>query len=358
MTDVAAIKARYRRFADVECRGYSEAYYRLAHLVAADDVIVNFIAALPDGQPNLLFASIQFLTGPEGMPETGLELRRFLNRRGGEVRDIARARRTQTNEVGRCAVILPALPPGPLALVEVGASAGLCLLLDRFHYTWGSTAIGPAASPVHLHCAVTGPVPLPSVTPEIVWRHGLDIHPLDVRDDDAARWLRACVWPDQPERRRRLDGAIELARACPPLIRAGDLVDALPGLLAAAPEDAELVIFHSAVLSYVSSERRHAFALALAEASMRRDIVWISNEATGIVDDIAAQAPRGHALRFSLWSARFTRGQRHAMRLGFAHPHGLDLSWHPAGDAPAAPSAAATDSSLLPDVGRRLAHPL
>src|SRR2546422_7938847 len=90
--------------------------------------------------------------------------------RGGEVGDVMRSRRTQTNEVGRCAVLFPALPSGPLALVEFGASAGLCLLLDQFHYELGSTAIGEASSPVHLRCAVAGPVPLPAAVPQIVWR--------------------------------------------------------------------------------------------------------------------------------------------------------------------------------------------
>ena len=106
--------------------------------------MVDFIAGLPVTQPNLLFAAVQFLTGPDDMPRSAPELREFVERRGGELGAVMRSRRTQTNEVGRCAVLLPALPPGPLALLEVGASAGLCLLLDQFHYEFGSTALGAA----------------------------------------------------------------------------------------------------------------------------------------------------------------------------------------------------------------------
>ncbi len=137
MNDPARIKRRYRQFADTECKGYSDVYYGLALAVSEDDEVVGFIAAMPVIQPNLFFASIQLLTGPDGMPKTGSELRAFVHRRGREIGEVMRSRRTQTNEVGRCAVLLPALPSGPLALLEVGASAGLCLLLDRFHYRIG-----------------------------------------------------------------------------------------------------------------------------------------------------------------------------------------------------------------------------
>jgi len=337
-SDAAAIKGRYRQFADVWCKGYSDVYYRLALEVSEDDEVAAFLAALPVSQPNLFFASIQLLTGPEDMPRTAGELRSLLEACGDQVRGVMAARRTQTNEVGRCAALLPALPTGPLALVEVGASAGLCLLLDRFHYRWhraamgGSSALGPAASPVRLVCAVAGRVPIPDALPAVVWRHGLDLHPLDVRDDDAARWLVACVWPDHVDRRRRLEAAIELARARPPAVRAGDLVDDLPAVLDEAPVDAQLVVFHSAVLSYVDPDRRRAFAAALGRASTQREVVWVSNEAPGIVDEIAALAPPQAAPgRFLLGRTRFTCGGRTDEFLAFAHPHGAELAWHDPG---------------------------
>ena len=331
MTDPPGVKRRYREFAERECRGYSDAYYRLALAVSEDDEVAAFIAAMPVPQPNLFLASVQFLTGPAAMPVTGAELRALVRQRGPEVGDVMRSHRTQTNEVGRCAVLLPALPAGPLALVEVGASAGLCLLLDRFHYDFasntGTTAVGAASSPVHLRCALAGPAPLPSEVPSITWRCGLDLHPIDVFDDEAARWLRACVWPDHPERRRRLDGAIALARLRAPAVIAGDLVDDLPALLAAVPADAQLVVFHSAVLSYVSPDRRRAFAEVLADASLRRDVVWVSNEGPGVVPEITALAPPAGELRFLVGRTRFTSGRRHDEFLALAHPHGADLAW-------------------------------
>src|SRR5262245_42000623 len=180
---------------------------------------------MPVIQPNLFFAAIQLLTGPDGMPLTGLALQSFVRGRGDDIRTIMRSRATQTNEVGRCAVLLSALPPGRLALLEVGASAGLCLLLDRFRYEFGSIAIGEASAPVSERCMVSGRVPVPPVMPQIVWRRGLDLSPINVRDEDAVRWLLACVYPDQRERRGRLAAAIDLAKADPPAVIAGDLVD-------------------------------------------------------------------------------------------------------------------------------------
>ena len=333
MNDPGSIKQRYRQFAETECRGYSEAYYRLSLAVADADEVIGFLTAMPVIHPNLFFASIQFLTGPGGMPATAADLRGFLTERGGDVAAVMRSRRTQTNEVGRCAVVLPALPPGPLALVEVGASAGLCLLLDRFCYEYGSTRLGVVSSPVHIRCAAAGPVPLPSAIPAIVWRQGLDLRPVDVNDEEANRWLLACVWADHPERRQTLRAVLELARTQPPPVRAGDLVDDLAVLLADAPADAQLVVFHSAVLSYVSPDRRRAFADVLAAASAVRDVVWISNEAAGIVPEVTALAPGPGELRFHLGRTRFTRGTRQDELLALAHPHGRELIWLPGGSA-------------------------
>src|SRR5699024_10500281 len=122
----------YRRFARREVVGRSTAYAALAEAVAADEQILAFLDSLPVGkrQPNLLFAAAAYLLGE---PATALTLRRLLSGRADELADVMRRRRTQTNEAARCAILLPALAsvPGPLALLEVGASAGLTLLPDR-----------------------------------------------------------------------------------------------------------------------------------------------------------------------------------------------------------------------------------
>jgi hypothetical protein len=115
-----------------EARGRSPVYESLSAAVAEDDLILEFLATLPRAkrQPNLLFAAARFLL--DAPPAIGT-LRALVRENSTELSHLMRARCTQTNEPARCATLLPALAalPGPLALIEVGASAGLTLLFDR-----------------------------------------------------------------------------------------------------------------------------------------------------------------------------------------------------------------------------------
>jgi hypothetical protein len=321
------VKAEYRRFAENECRGNSDHYFDLARAVADDDQVVEFIARMPVTQPNLFFASIQFLTGPDHMPRSRVELKEAVDGRRNEIATLMQSRRTQTNEVGRCAAILRALPRGRLALVEVGASAGLCLLLDGFYYDYGTQQVGDPASPVRLRCTARNSLPTLDAIPEIVWRSGLDLSPVDVRSADDARWLMSCVWPDQPERRERLAAAIRLAQSRNLRVRQGDLVSELPSLLAEVPPDAHLTIFHSAVLCYVSDAHRRAFAEVLANASKSRPITWITNEAWSVIPEITALANQPRSSAFLLGRTSFNNRERKDELLALAHFHGADLEW-------------------------------
>ena len=318
---------KYRRFAERECKDYSPAYYHLALEVAEDPEVLRFVAQQPVTQPNLLFASVQYLTGPERMPLSSAALRGFLQREGDKVAALMRDRRSQTNEVGRCAALLPALPLGRIGLIEVGASAGLCLLLDKYCYDYGFAQVGDPNARVRIQCNVQGPVPVPAVMPEIVWRCGLDLDPLDVRRHDDAEWLLACVWPDHPERRRRLQAAIALARQEPPVVMAGDLVADLPELLAKAPPAAHLVVFHSATLPYVTEGHRRELARILTEESHERDVMWISNEGYGVIPELAQLAPKGVERAFLLGKTVLRRGHRVDSLVALAHPHGAELTW-------------------------------
>src|ERR1700730_4136278 len=192
-----------------EARGRSAAYESLSAAVAADDLILEFLGTLPPAkrQPNLLFAAARYLL--DAPPDIGT-LRTLVQRNGAELSQVMRARRTQTNEPARCATLLPALAAlsGPLALIEVGASAGLTLLFDRYSYDYdGHRIAGRAPDAPTLHCAVRGPAPLPARVPDIAWRAGLDLNPLDITRDDDVRWLSCLVWPGETGRRKRLAAA-------------------------------------------------------------------------------------------------------------------------------------------------------
>jgi hypothetical protein len=313
----------------VEAGAYSPLYHELSHAVANHDDLIAFIRAMPETQPNLFFAAVQYLTGPGSMPANASDLKRFIESRRDAVVNLMWSRRTQTNEIGRCTAILPALPPGPLAVLEVGASGGLCLLLDYFRYDYAGTLLGNPLSPVHLRCVPVGrlPVPVPDSLPNIEWRRGLDLEPIDVRRPQDTDWLVACVWADHGERRERLRAAIDLARSHPVRVDVGDLTRDLRPILDQAPESATLVVFHSAVLNYLPPDARAAFADTLADYSRRRDVVWISNEGPGVTPELDRVAPDRPDLKFRVGRTVFSGGHGQPELLGLAHYHGLDLEW-------------------------------
>jgi hypothetical protein len=193
------VAERYRRFAEREARGRSGLYERFALGVAGDRELLELLEQLPPAkqQPNLLLATVLYLGGRQ--PDYGA-FRAFVLDHADHVLATLAARQTQTNEVGRCALLLPLLArlPGPLALVEVGASAGLCLLADRYAYDYGGTIVGDPASAVLLRCQPRGPVPIPTALPEVVWRRGIDLAPSTWRIPMRSAGWSAASGPTSP----------------------------------------------------------------------------------------------------------------------------------------------------------------
>lgn len=287
------IAQEYADFAGY-CEGDSATFVAWARGVAEDREVQEWLAGLPPikRQPNLVFAAARFHGVPAPGPYAGF--RAALLGDTGAIRDTIVARATQTNEVGRLAALVPALStiPGPLALVEAGASAGLCLFPDRWSYAWRTPdGVARLGTGPELACDVTGPAPLPSALPEIAWRGGIDLHPLDVTDQDQMAWLTTLVWPEQDDRRARLRAAIDIARTDPPRLVAGDLLEQLPNLVDEASAYGTVVVFHSAVVAYLEPARRAELD------SLMRDLVaagrchWISNEAKQVLPSITATGP-------------------------------------------------------------------
>jgi Uncharacterized protein conserved in bacteria (DUF2332) len=307
----------YRAFA-VEASGRSPRYEELALAVAGDPSLLEFLAVLPTAkrQPNLLFAAARFLLGE---PPDPVALRTLVSDRPGDLAAIMTARRTQTNEPARCATLLPALAllPQPLALVEVGASAGLTLLPDKYSYDYaGHQVAGTDPDAPVLACQPRGPVPLPAQVPEVAWRAGLDLNPLDVTSDDDVRWLRCLVWPGETDRQERLSAAIETARRDPPPIYRGDLLTDLPGLVSQAPGDATVVVYHSAVLGYVRRADRAEFARTVGALG----VTWLSNEGPGLLPGTAIPGCGPHG---------FVLAKDGTEPLALTESHGVWLEWLP-----------------------------
>ncbi len=280
----------YRRWADVETVGSSPIYEGWARGIADDPELLARIAVLPPikRQPNLLFGAARWLGAEAG---SFADFRAWALPRWPQLVEVMLARATQTNEAARCAVLLPALAAidGPIALIEVGASAGLCLYPDRYSYRFttsdGVVALDPpdGPSPVVIPCAMDAPA-VPARLPTIVWRAGLDLSPNDVRDAGTLRWLDALIWPEHEERRARLHAAAALVALDPPEIVAGDLVDDLAALVDRAPAGARVVVMHSAVLMYPPPERRAQFVELVTSLP---GVTWIANEGEQVLPSIA-----------------------------------------------------------------------
>jgi hypothetical protein len=232
----------------------------------------------------------------------------------------------QTNEVGRAGALLPGLlivadeTKLPLALMELGASAGLNLNMDRFCADLGGVIAGDPASTVRIAPAWKGKPP-PAVALRIVSRQGVDLAPLDVASDAVAERLLAFIWPDQPERQVRTAAAIALGRRWPPILSAADAADWLEQQLVLTA-GAATVVYHSIAFQYFPAAaqqriRDHLEALGAA-ASPSAPLAWLRME----MDDPAQ--PATPAIRLRLWQG----GPPQERLLGHAHPHGTFVKWN------------------------------
>ncbi len=306
----------YRTFGALEARGSSAAYEDWALGVADDAEMLGLIDELPRAkrQANLVFAAMRVV----GVPIASWQgARGEAIARWPRIREVALTHATQTNEAARCAVLLPQLAriPGPLALLEVGASAGLCLYPDRYTYRYTDddgtvTRIDPVVpTDVVIDCRIENTAP-PTHLPDVVWRGGIDLNPLDPADPETLAWLDALVWPEHHDRRARLAPAARVAASDPAPIRAGDLNDLIADAAASAPADATLVVFHTAVLAYLSPEDRDRFRRTMAQT----DALWLSNEGLGVFPEFERVVPPGERHRFVL----AVDGEPVAL----THPHG------------------------------------
>ena len=298
------VRRRFVAFA-AACRGASPLYAGLAERTAHDDAVTGLLAAAPprEQRASLLFAAVHYLLlggadhplarfypSVSKAPASGDPTRSFVDfcrRHADDLRAIMATRRAQPNEVGRSAVLLPALAlaaerfDAPITLVDVGAGAGFQLLFDRFRYSYPPFgAVGPEDSPVQLSCHARGiRPPLPDHPPGgVVDRVGIDEHVLDVTDPDDARWVRACVWPDRPAAAALVDGAIKLARGSPPRLVSGHALGTLPRVLEAQSRNTPVCVSTAATLAYFSDAERHEFRESLRRFSADRRLLWLSFE--------------------------------------------------------------------------------
>jgi hypothetical protein len=195
--------------------------------------------------------------------------------------------RFQPNEVTRCANLLPAFElvwereeRKPLALIELGSSAGLLLNWRRYCYTYNQGFhLGDDASPVQIACTLEGErLCVPLEKPSLAQCLGIDSAPLDVNNERDVRWLRACLWPEERERYQRLDAAIALARQYPPRVLKGDACDVLPDLLPTIPQRQAICLFHCFALNMGPVQVKERLIQTLLHVCRERTIYLLSLE--------------------------------------------------------------------------------
>ena len=349
MAEVGALLRRFE-IAATDQRRRSPFNGRLLAAIADRPDIAAILQSAPEEQqlPVLLLASVHSLVladptieladwYPSGRDAPRTDdafpaFARFCAAHEDELRRIVATRSTQTNEVARCAVFLPALAMvagavGPIGLVDVGTSAGLNLHLDRYRYEYGhGVAVGPA-SPVVLPCGVRGEPPIPRRLPAVAARVGLDRSPIDLLDADQVRWLMACVWPDQRDRFDRLAAAIGVARDHPVEVLAGPAQELVAEAVRRVAGVAHPTVLTSWVLNYLTLDERRAFVDELDRVGRGQDLSWIVFESPGMCRGLPFPDDVRDSFLTHLVLVRWRDGRRDVTHLAECHPHGAWMHW-------------------------------
>jgi hypothetical protein len=302
----------------VQCEGRSELYVELLRAWADDPVAAELVGPDPAWDaPLRLAGGLHYLVlGDEASWDDPLEEHRDF------LRGFVATQGVQTNEVQRSWILLPLLlrvarrtGADEFDLVELGPSAGLNLVWDRYHYRYEAGAWGLEDAVLSFDGEERRPVPgdLLQLEPSVRGRVGIDRSPIDVTTEEGARLLRSFVWAGQEGRMRRLDQAIEAVRADPPELVAGDYVEELPEVLAAQPTDALTLVFQTASFGYIGDEGRARVRSVLEEAGEKRSLAFISTGKPREGED--------WGLRIVYWPG----GDREFA--GHADFHGSWLSW-------------------------------
>jgi hypothetical protein len=216
------------------------------------------------------------------------EFRRALVGDGAAIRELL-DRPVQTNEVGRCAALLPgffaAARPGlPLRLLEVGASAGLNLRWDRYRYEADDFSWGNPQAPVRIGFELEGPAPEP-VAVEVAERRGCDARPIDPTSEEGRLTLLSFVWPDQAERVERLRAALAATPELPVGVEEAGAAEWIAERLREPRPGTTTVVFHSIVMQYLPAEEREEFERQLQTAGKRAaadgPLAWLRMEPAG-----------------------------------------------------------------------------
>ena len=340
---IEALAERFRVFAREECSGAtglnvtSPTYEALSYAVAGSPNLLALARECMVGQPipNLFFSAVKRLlhdwegdelgshyariaSGETPGAELADSFARLCDAHEAEIVDLVRNRRVQTNEIRRSSYLMPAfgrvfLDSGelPLALIDVGASAGLNLLWDAYRYVYSDgSEFGPTDSGVVIDCELRSAMPeIPSEFPPVAFRRGVDLNPVDLSDDEEFRWMAALVWPEHTDRAESLRAAREIWLREPPTVERGSATEVLPEVMRNAPSGAALCVFHCHTLNQFPEEARAAFYEILRAESANRPVYHAASEGE------------------SLSVGRMADGKSDVILAARRHAHGRWIEW-------------------------------
>lgn len=297
----------FKAFAERECASSSELYEHLALKIANDDELLKLSSYAREGQPipNLFFGAVHYilLQGKEhivssfypNIAEKPKNLRNsfpffkdFCLTNSKSIQSILQEKMVQTNEVRRCGYLYPsfsyifAKAKKPLALIEIGTSAGFQLLWDKYSYSYNAGELyGDHKSAVHIQCEIVGehrPI-FYQFNPPVLHRYGLDLHINDLTDADDALWLNALIWPEHVERRelfKQASACLRKNRKKLQLIE-GDGIEQLPYLMEKIPDDSAICVFHTHVANQIPVERKQILLEHVKRMGNKRDVFHLYN---------------------------------------------------------------------------------
>ncbi len=349
--DVNRSAQYFEAFSTVHAAPNSKLYEAFAAHIAASPDLLELAAKCKKGQPpaNLLFATVHYLLreqypddalahyyptlgGNRALdPDTVGIFERFIWDHEREILPIIANSVTNTNEVARCAALLPgfatiaAEADTPLHLVEIGPSCGLNLIWDRYRYRYDQTSIGDENCSFELSPELRRPPPpqLFTALPKVASRSGLELHPVNIDDPETLAWQLALIWPEHVERANRIVEAFGVARSVPMRIRGGDAVGTINEALAAIPADGAICVFHSFCMYQIPQARKAELSEILREFSATRPIWRLGFEWIDTGDGIGGGADNG------LGIARYKDGEVSYQRLSVCDAHGRWIDWHP-----------------------------
>jgi hypothetical protein len=305
LIDNEVLSQTFLTFAEKECKGSSLLYEFLSIKISKDDELLAICSYAGEGQPipNLLLGAVHYLllngkdhslkefypsivSNPKSYEDSFEFFKDFCFKYRNEIESILKTRLVQTNEVRRCAYLYPVFctiyekVKKPLALIEIGTSAGLQLFWDKYSYSYGENDIyGNIDSKLNITAEIKGentPI-LHSTPPPVSTRIGIDLHTIDLNDKDEKLWLKSLIWPEHKERLFMFEEAASYIKEDLVSLFDGDGISLLSKFVDNIPEDSVICIFHTHVANQIPLERKKQLLQTVEAIGRNRDVFHIYN---------------------------------------------------------------------------------